>query len=107
MIGSAGVIVMDDSVSIPEALHGRWPASTPTSRAASARRAGSRTGWIYKMAHRIVGEGRGRKDDLDTILDVAKRGAGTTICAFYDGASARTSRYIEKFRAEFEALIRP
>ena len=33
------------------------------------------TGWIYKMAHRIV-EGKGRKEDLDTILDVAKRGAG-------------------------------
>jgi len=43
------------------------------------------TGWIYKMSHRIVA-GKGRKEDLDTILDVAKRGAGTTICAFYDGA---------------------
>ena len=34
------------------------------------------TGWIYKIAHRIV-EGKGRKEDLDTILDVSKRGAGT------------------------------
>ncbi len=56
------------------------------------------------MVHRIV-EGRGRKEDLDTILDVAKRGAGTTICAFYDGAVGPYISYIEKFRSEFEALI--
>jgi NADH:ubiquinone oxidoreductase subunit F (NADH-binding) len=56
------------------------------------------------MVHRIV-ERRGHKDDLDTILDVAKRGAGTTICAFYDGAVGPYISYIEKFRSEFEALI--
>ena len=60
--------------------------------------------WIDKMVHRIV-DGHGRKDDLDTILDVAKRGAGTTICAFYDGAVGPYVSYIEKFRAEFEALV--
>jgi len=57
------------------------------------------------MAHRIV-EGKGRKEDLDTILDIAKRGAGTTICAFYDGAVGPYVSYIEKFREEFESLIR-
>jgi NADH-quinone oxidoreductase subunit F len=56
------------------------------------------------MVHRIV-DGHGHKDDLDTILDVAKRGAGTTICAFYDGAVGPYISYIEKFRGEFEALI--
>ena len=44
--------------------------------------------------------------DLDTILDVARRGAGTTICAFYDGAVGPYISYIEKFRSEFEELIR-
>jgi NADH-quinone oxidoreductase subunit F len=56
------------------------------------------------MCHRIV-EGHGAKDDLDKILDVAKRGVGTTICAFYDGAVGPYISYIEKFRPEFEALI--
>jgi len=42
----------------------------------------------------------------ETILDVAKRGGGTTICAFYDGAIGPYISYIEKFRPEFEALIR-
>ena len=51
-------------------------------------------------------EGKGRKEDLDIILDVARRGTGTTICAFYDGAVGPYISYIEKFREEFETLIR-
>jgi NADH-quinone oxidoreductase subunit F len=104
MIGSAGVIVMDDTVSIPDALVvvARFYAHESCGQCTPCRES---TGWIYKMAHRIV-EGKGRKEDLDTILDVAKRGAGTTICAFYDGAVGPYISYVEKFRDEFEALIR-
>jgi len=103
MAGSAGVIVMDETVSIPEALMvvARFYAHESCGQCTPCRES---TGWIYKMTRRIV-EGRGRKDDLDTILDVARRGAGTTICAFYDGAVGPYISYIEKFRAEFEALI--
>jgi NADH-quinone oxidoreductase subunit F len=104
MIGSAGVIVMDDTVSIPDALMvvARFYAHESCGQCTPCRES---TGWIYKMAHRIV-EGKGRKEDLDNILDVAKRGAGTTICAFYDGAVGPYISYIEKFREEFETLIR-
>jgi NADH-quinone oxidoreductase subunit F len=105
MIGSAGVMVMDESVSIPEALLvlARFYAHESCGQCTPCRES---TGWIYKMVHRLV-DGHGHKDDLDTILDVAKRGGGTTICAFYDGAIGPYISYIEKFRAEFEALIRP
>jgi NADH-quinone oxidoreductase subunit F len=104
MIGSAGVMVMDESVSIPDALMvlARFYAHESCGQCTPCRES---TGWIYKMVHRIV-EGHGRKDDLDTILDVAKRGGGTTICAFYDGAIGPYISYIEKFRPEFEALCR-
>jgi NADH-quinone oxidoreductase subunit F len=104
MIGSAGVMVMDESVSIPEALLvlARFYAHESCGQCTPCRES---TGWIYKMVHRIV-DGHGHKDDLDTILDVAKRGGGTTICAFYDGAIGPYISYIEKFRPEFEALIR-
>ena len=104
MAGSAGVIVMDDTVSIPDALMvvARFYAHESCGQCTPCRES---TGWIYKMTHRIA-EGKGRKEDLDTILDVAKRGAGTTICAFYDGAVGPYISYIEKFRDEFEALIR-
>ena len=103
MAGSAGVIVMDETVSIPEALMvvARFYAHESCGQCTPCRES---TGWIYKMVHRIV-EGHGHKDDLDTLLDVAKRGGGTTICAFYDGAVGPYISYIEKFRPEFEALI--
>ncbi|MGH7894765.1 MAG: NADH-quinone oxidoreductase subunit NuoF [Candidatus Binatia bacterium] len=105
MAGSAGIIVMDETVSIPDALMvvARFYAHESCGQCTPCRES---TGWIYKMTKRIV-EGRAHKDDLDTILDVAKRGAGTTICAFYDGAVGPYISYIEKFRAEFEALVRP
>ena len=104
MAGSAGVIVFDDTVSVPEALMvvARFYAHESCGQCTPCRES---TGWIYKMCHRIV-DGHGRKDDLDTILDVAKRGAGTTICAFYDGAVGPYISYIEKYRSEFEALCR-
>jgi NADH-quinone oxidoreductase subunit F len=104
MIGSAGVIVLDESASIPEALMvlARFYAHESCGQCTPCRES---TGWIYKMVHRLV-DGHGRKDDLDTIIDVAKRGAGTTICAFYDGAVGPYISYIQKFRLEFEALCR-
>ena len=104
MIGSAGVVVMDESVSIPEALLvlARFYAHESCGQCTPCRES---TGWIYQMVHRIV-DGHGRKDDLDTILDVARRGGGTTICAFYDGAIGPYISYIEKFRDEFEGLCR-
>jgi NADH-quinone oxidoreductase subunit F len=104
MAGSAGVIVMDETTSIPMALMvvARFYAHESCGQCTPCRES---TGWIYKIAHRIV-EGHGRKEDLDNILDVSKRGAGTTICAFYDGAVGPYISYVEKFREEFEALIR-
>jgi NADH-quinone oxidoreductase subunit F len=105
MIGSAGVIVMDETVSIPEALMvlARFYAHESCGQCTPCRES---TGWIYKMTQRIL-DGKARKDDLDTLLDVARRGAGTTICAFYDGAVGPYISYIEKFRGEFEALLQP
>jgi NADH-quinone oxidoreductase subunit F len=103
MAGSAGVIVMDETTSIPDALVvvARFYAHESCGQCTPCRES---TGWIYKMAQRLA-EGRGRKEDLDAILDVARRGAGTTICAFYDGAVGPYVSYVEKFRAEFEALL--
>jgi NADH-quinone oxidoreductase subunit F len=104
MIGSAGVIVMDDTVSMPEAFMvlTRFYAHESCGQCTPCRET---TGWIHKMACRIV-EGRGRKEDLDTIVDVSRRAGGTTICAFYDGAVGPYISFVEKFRGEFEAMIR-
>src|SRR3989475_6740024 len=104
MAGSAGVIVFDETLSVPEALMvvARFYAHEPCGQCTPCRES---TGWIYKMSERIL-SAHGRQEDLDPILDVSKRGAGNTICAFYDGAVGPYISYIEKFRDEFEVLIR-
>jgi NADH-quinone oxidoreductase subunit F len=104
MAGSAGVIVMDDTTCIPEALYvvARFYAHESCGQCTPCREC---TGWIYKIAGRIL-HGKGVPQDPDTIVDVAQRGTGTTICAFYDGAIGPYISYVEKFRAEFDHHIR-
>jgi len=104
MAGSAGVVVMDETTCIPEALWvvARFYAHESCGQCTPCREC---TGWIYKMCGRIL-TGKGVPQDPDTIVDVAKRGMGTTICAFYDGAIGPYISYVEKFRAEFDYHIR-
>ena len=104
MAGSAGVIVMDETTCIPEALHvvARFYAHESCGQCTPCREC---TGWIFKITGRILA-GKGVPQDPDTILDVARRGGGTTICAFYDGAIGPYISYVEKFRAEFDYHVR-
>jgi NADH-quinone oxidoreductase subunit F len=104
MAGSAGVVVMDDTTCVPEALHvvARFYAHESCGQCTPCREC---TGWIYKITGRILA-GKGVPQDPDTILDVARRGAGSTICAFYDGAIGPYISYVEKFRGEFDHHIR-
>ncbi|HEV8676429.1 MAG TPA: NADH-quinone oxidoreductase subunit NuoF [Methylomirabilota bacterium] len=103
MAGSAGVIVMDETTCIPEALYvvARFYAHESCGQCTPCREC---TGWIYKICGRILA-GKGVPQDPDTIVDVAKRGIGTTICAFYDGAIGPYISYVEKFRSEFDYHI--
>jgi len=100
--GSSAAILTPDEIDIHMDVEGPQSKGSMIGQCTPCRES---TGWIYKMTKRLV-EGKGRKEDLDTILDVAKRGAGTTICAFYDGAVGPYISYIEKYRSEFEDLIR-
>ncbi|PYQ85193.1 MAG: NADH-quinone oxidoreductase subunit NuoF [Acidobacteria bacterium] len=87
MAGSGGVIVMDDSASMVEALQ-------------SAAKF---------FAHESCGQcspcGEGRLQDLDDLLSIARAMEGKTICVFADAAAWPVQSYITKFRAEFEEHI--
>jgi NADH-quinone oxidoreductase subunit F len=63
---------------------------------------------MLKIMERLR-RGRGRREDLDILLDVAERIGiipGTTICGLADGAGWPVKTAIRKFRDEFEAAIR-
>jgi NADH-quinone oxidoreductase subunit F len=104
MAGSGGVIVMDESTSMVEALQSaaKFFAHESCGQCSPCREG---TGWIHRIMGRISA-GRGRLQDLDDLLAIARDMEGKTICVFADAAAWPVESYIKKFRAEFEEHIR-
>ena len=101
MGGSGGVIVMDDSVNMVEALaninafysHESCGQCTPC-------REGSL--WMKKISSRMV-HGAARKEDAALLKGVADQIPGRTICAFGEACSWPTQSFLIKFKDEFES----
>jgi NADH-quinone oxidoreductase subunit F len=104
MAGSAGVIVMDDTTCMIEALESaaKFFAHESCGQCSPCREG---TGWVHRITRRIS-EGRGRLQDLDDLLAIARDMEGKTICVFADAAAWPVQSYISKFRGEFEEHIR-
>jgi NADH-quinone oxidoreductase subunit F len=104
MAGSGGVIVMDETTCMVDALQSaaKFFAHESCGQCSPCREG---TGWVYRIIRRIT-EGRGRPQDLDELLGIAGDMEGKTICVFADAAAWPVQSYITKFRAEFEEHIR-
>ncbi len=104
MAGSAGVIVMDETTCMVEALlvTMNFFAHESCGQCSPCREG---TGWVAKILRRIW-EGEGRPGDIDTLLDLCNYLGGTTICALADGAAMPLGSYLRKFPDEFEFHIR-
>jgi NADH-quinone oxidoreductase subunit F len=104
MAGSGGVIVMDETACMVEALQSatKFFAHESCGQCSPCREG---TGWIHRIMRRI-GAGEGRLQDLDDLLAIALDMEGKTICVFADAAAWPVQSYITKFRAEFEEHIR-
>jgi NADH-quinone oxidoreductase subunit F len=104
MAGSGGVIVMDETTCMVDALDSaaKFFAHESCGQCSPCREG---TGWVYRIVRRIV-EGQGRIQDLDDLLAIAGDMEGNTICVFADAAAWPVQSYITKFRHEFEEYIR-
>lgn len=104
MAGSAGVIVMDETTCMVEALASaaRFFADESCGQCSPCREG---TGWILKVMNRIR-RGEGRDGDLEALLSAASRMEGKTICVFADAAAWPVVSYITKFRSEFEHHVK-
>ncbi len=105
-LGTAAVIVLDDTVSIVDFLHNsaRFFAHESCGQCTPCREG---TSWALKMLDRIRA-GKGRLMDLDLLLEIGDNLGimpGTTICGLADGAAWPMKNAIRKFRAEFEQYI--
>ncbi len=63
------------------------------------------TGWLYRIVKRLR-KGQGVPEDLELIEHVCSGVIGLTICPLADAAVMPMRSFLEKFRPEFEALIR-
>ena len=104
MAGSGGVIVMDETTCMIEALESaaRFFADECCGQCSPCREG---TGWVHRILERIT-DGRGRLQDLDDLLAIADDMEGNTICVFADAAAWPVQSYITKFRDEFEEYIK-
>ena len=104
MAGSGGVIVMDETACMIEALESaaRFFADESCGQCSPCREG---TGWVLRIVRRIT-EGQGSPEDLDHLLAIAGDMEGNTICVFADAAAWPVQSYIAKFRDEFEEYVR-
>ncbi len=103
LLGSGGVIVMDDTTCMVRAA---WNLARFFAHESCGQCSPCREGchWMEKIFHRIE-QGDGDKDDLDLILNVSSNIMGNTICPFGDAAAMPAAAFIKKYREEFEAHI--
>jgi NADH-quinone oxidoreductase subunit F len=107
LMGSAGLIVMDETTCMVDALlnlmefyhHESCGQCTPCREG---------TGWLEKLVRRIE-EGGGRPGDADLLASVAETvggaAVGKTICFLADSAVMPTRSFVRKFRADFDAHL--
>jgi NADH-quinone oxidoreductase subunit F len=104
LLGSAGIIVLDDTtcmVWLAENLlhfyrHESCGKCTPCREG---------TDWLYKILRKIE-RGAGQMSDLDLLTSVANNIAGKTLCAFGDAAVTPVLTTLKHFRHEYEAHIK-
>ena len=106
-LGTAAVVVMDETVSMIDFLHNscRFFSHESCGQCTPCREG---TRWSLEMLERIKA-GRGRLRDLDLLLEIGDTIGiipGTTICGLADGAAWPIKNAIRKFRQEFEDYIR-
>jgi NADH-quinone oxidoreductase subunit F len=104
LLGSAGLIVMDDSVCMVwlamNLLH--FYRHESCGKCTPCREGGD---WLYKLLQRVE-RGEGRAKDIDLLYGVASNIVGKTLCAFGDAAATPVLTTLDLFRHEFEAHVR-
>ncbi len=103
MLGSAGIMVIAEGFDVVNLIrritkfyaHESCGQCTPC-------REGCR--WMEEVIERILA-GKGKRKDLDLLLDVADNINGKTLCALGDAAAGPVISFVTKFRSDFERLI--
>lgn len=104
MLGSGGVIVVDDAQNLVKfvARAARFFAHESCAQCTQCREG---TAWTTKILDRIAA-GEGTPEDLDTLLSIADNMTGKTICVLSDSCATPVVSGLQKFRSDFESMIK-
>ena len=104
MLGTAGVTVMDETVSMVKVAQNlaHFYRDESCGQCVQCREG---TWWLEKIL-REIDEGKGSIEYIDIILDACSQMRGTTICALADGCAMPVESIVTKFRDEFEEQIK-
>ena len=103
-LGTAAVIVMDQSVDMVKAI---WRLSKFYKHESCGQCTPCRegTGWMMRVMERLV-KGEAEIEEIDMLFSVTKQVEGHTICALGDAAAWPIQGLIRNFRDEIEDRIR-
>jgi len=104
MLGSAAVIVMDESTCIVHAamVISRFYKHESCGQCTPCRQG---TTWMYRILHRLE-HGKGTMEDIDLLLDICDSVEGNTICPLGDAAVPAVRTSIKQFRDEYEYHVK-
>src|SRR6476646_5750856 len=104
LLGSAGMIVMDDTTCMVwvarNLLH--FYRHESCGKCTPCREGGD---WLFKILDKIE-RGEGTMKDIDLLLSLSDNIAGKTLCAFGDAAATPVLTTVKQFRAEYEAHVK-
>ncbi len=99
MLGSGGLIVMDETTCMPKVLArlARFYQDESCGQCTPCREG---SGWVYRLAQRIE-DGQASKQDLEKLETIAKNIEGRTICVFGEAIAWPVAGMLRHFRDEF------
>lgn len=102
-LGTASPIVIDEDTNIVRVIRrtAEFYAHESCGQCIQCREG---TAWMAKILHRIE-TGEGRLADLDTLYELCEQLTGRTICVLADSVVFPVRSSLDKFRADYEALI--
>ena len=102
-LGTAGIIVMDKSTDLVEAImrFSKFYSHESCGQCTPCREG---TGWIVKMMKKI-GKGNAVPEDIDKLLDVCSQVENHTICALGDAAAWPVQGLIKHYRGDIEKKL--
>ncbi|CAG0957143.1 NADH-quinone oxidoreductase subunit F [Myxococcaceae bacterium] len=103
MLGTGGIMVMDDTTCMVRAscVITYFFRDESCGQCTQCREG---TGWLHKLVTRIE-RGAGSIEDIEILADVTSKMEGQTICAFADAAAWPVQGMLRHFREDFELHV--